>query len=197
MFFIKITDIPCIFWKYLQQKEHWPWLPVETQTSKHCISQDSSMIFILILSITPRERAGVWYPQDSDPDHHLSLHQGIWWISNKEENDISIALTSWSDLNIFFVQILRICRTSKISIDILIGTWTSPSPIACAKPSQLLFYQILSPTRTGLFLVFWISLLRPITGSSFPSRASLVNSSWSCLFRVHFLHLEVDQFGGR
>ena len=62
----------------------------------------------------------------------------------------------------------------------LIAAGTSPLIIACAKPSTTAVLPTpASPTSTGLFLVrrakisavSWISLLRPITGSSLPSRA--------------------------
>ena len=63
----------------------------------------------------------------------------------------------------------------------LIAAGTSPLTMACAKPSTTAVLPTpASPTRTGLFLVrrakislvSWISLLRPITGSNLPSRAS-------------------------
>ena len=65
----------------------------------------------------------------------------------------------------------------------LIAAGTSPLTIACAKPSTTAVLPTpASPTSTGLFLVrrakisavSWISLLRPITGSSLPSRACCV-----------------------
>ena len=65
----------------------------------------------------------------------------------------------------------------------LIAAGTSPFTMACAKPSTTAVLPTpASPTRTGLFLVrrakisavSWISLLRPITGSSLPLRASSV-----------------------
>ena len=65
----------------------------------------------------------------------------------------------------------------------LIAAGTSPFTIAWANPSTTAVLPTpASPTRTGLFFVrrerisevSWISLLRPITGSNLPSRASAV-----------------------
>ena len=74
-------------------------------------------------------------------------------------------------------------RSIEITSLLRIEAGTSPATIACAKPSTTAVLPTpASPTRTGLFFVrrlkisavSWISLLRPITGSNKPSRASCV-----------------------
>ena len=90
----------------------------------------------------------------------------------------------------FSSKLPRYCvpaSSPEISIEMislfLIAAGTSPFTMACAKPSTTAVLPTpASPTRTGLFLVrrakisqaSWISLLRPITGSNLPSRASSV-----------------------
>ena len=114
----------------------------------------------------------------------------IWWISSKKSITFPSSFTSFKRFWIFSSKLPRYCvpaSSPEISIEIislfLIAAGTSPFTMAWASPSTTaVFPTPASPTRTGLFFVrrerisevSWISLLRPITGSSFPSRASCV-----------------------
>ncbi|KXU11102.1 hypothetical protein SGADD03_00007 [Streptococcus gallolyticus] len=114
----------------------------------------------------------------------------IWWISSKKRMILPASLTSLTRFWIFSSKAPRYCVPAsrpEISIEIislfLIAAGTSPLTIACAKPSTTAVLPTpASPTRTGLFLVrrdkisavSWISLLRPITGSSSLARARSV-----------------------
>ena len=141
---------------------------------------------------SPRERAGLMIsarPLEPWPSPVLPAPR-IWWISSKKRITFPIALTSWIRFWIFSSKLPRYCVPAsrpEISIEMislfLIAAGTSPFTIACAKPSTTAVLPTpASPTRTGLFLVrrdkisavSWISLLRPMTGSNFPSRASSV-----------------------
>ena len=114
----------------------------------------------------------------------------IWWISSKKRIMLPASLTSLTKFWIFSSKLPRYwvpASRPEISTEIislfLMAAGTSPLTMAWANPSTTAVLPTpASPTRTGLFLVrrerisavSWISLLRPMTGSNLPSRASWV-----------------------